>query len=66
MPIFCFFFSFRSFFFSMLQKLRGELDGHFSKAKQLNSDTRKKYQEYGQALPTDAGQKVSKEMKWHM
>lgn len=48
------------YFFSFLfsQDLRAQLTAHFNKAKDLNSRTRTKYQEYGQSLPSDAAQKV--------
>ncbi len=42
----------------LLQNLREMLDDQFGKAKDLNSETRRKYQEFGQALPADAAQKV--------
>ena len=46
--------------FSFLQSLTDKLEQSFNRAKELNSNTRRKYQEYGQAMPADAGQKVGR------
>ena len=43
-----------------------EIDELFGQAKELNNSTRKKYQEFGQSMPSDAAQKVNKVSLYHM
>ena len=42
-----------------LEGLRGQLEGHFGKGRELNNATRKKYAEYGQSLPSETAQRLS-------
>ena len=42
-----------------LALLRGRLETHFGKGRELNDATRKKYAEYGQSLPSETAQRLS-------